>query len=669
MDIQILGMDRSSTSGNTLLRMMKNTSMSVLDILVRESVQNSLDAARPESKKVRMDFGVGEFVPEILAKEFPYIESELLSRHGSKRGFISIRDSGTTGLTGLDDMRNVNTRLQSLIYQIGKDTKSSDSGGSYGYGKTTFFRVGIGLVIYYSRMYEGGRYHNLLAATLVEDENSDPMVKKEESRGISYFGVPDPNSKESDPDRRISLPITDDNEIQRILGIFGLELYSGTDTGTDVIIPFIDSEALLDTVRPKNGKDLPKWMMSLDECLLFLIQRWYAPRLSPGYGPKWLQASVNRGNSISSSYMQYTFRLFQDLYLYACNDGYTGSIPGVSMKRIEIKNAKISSLPLGYVTAACIDKSVLRLSDRPNWNVNSVIGRRNDSLPSCVVTYTRSPGMIIRYETDGKWCPPVTVDEDSILFAVFVLNSNAHILLEDDLLSFIRLEEYIRSCEQASHDHWNDEGELNIVGSIQTKLRNALVKNFGSKQSEKKETESGLSHFFTEAFLPPIGMCTGTKSTVDRTQSRSSVRRAGFSVISNRLSGLDRTISAEVRLGQSPSILRFVLQSESGSVESNGWESDTGKPFPLEISSVTVTGISGQRGGVVEYSYAIPVREDHSDFSDFSVSMLLTDVHRIPYGIVVSGPERSSLTFDITVTSRIASLAFEIKHSADGGLR
>lgn len=669
MEIQILGMDRSSTSGNTLLRMMKNTSMSVLDILVRESVQNSLDAARPESKKVRMDFGVGEFVPEVLAKEFPYIESELLLRHGSKRGFISIRDSGTTGLTGLDDMKNVNSRLQSLIYQIGKDTKSTDSGGSYGYGKTTFFRVGIGLVIYYSRMYENGRYRNLLAATLVEDENSDPMVKKEENRGISYFGVPDPNSRESDPDRRVSLPITDDDEIERILGIFGLSMYSGTDTGTDVIIPFIDPEALLDTIRPKNGKDLPKWMTSLDDCILFLIQRWYSPRLNPSYGPKWLQASVNNGNPISNSYMQYTFRLIQDLYLYARNDGYTGSIPGVSMERMVIKGKMISPLPLGYVAAACVDKSVLRLSDRPNWNVNSVIGRGNDSSPSCVVTYTRNPGMLIRYETDGRWCPSVTVDEDSVLFAVFVLNSGAPISLEDSIFAFKSLEEYIRSCEQPSHDHWNDEGELNIVGSIQTKVRKALEKKFNTKQTEKKEDESGLSHFFTEAFLPPVGMSAGTKSPVAKTQSRRSVRRAGFSVSSNRLSGLDRIISAEVRLGQSPSTLRFVLQSETGSVESDSWESDTGKPFPLGISAVTVTGISGQRGGVVEYRQDIPIREGRSEFSDFSVSVLSTDIHGVPYGIVVSGPEGSSLAFDVTVSSGIASLAFELKHSSDGGLR
>ena len=661
-------MDRSSTSGNTLLRMMKNTSMSVLDILVRESVQNSLDAARPESQKVRMDFGVGEFTPEVLAREFPYIESELLSRHGFKREYLSIRDSDTTGLTGLDDMKNVNTRLQSLIYQIGKDTKSTDSGGSYGYGKTTFFRVGIGLVIYYSRIYEGGKYHNLLAATLVEDENSDPMVKKEESRGISYFGVPDPDSKESDSDRRMSLPITDDEEIRRILDIFGLTLYSGTDTGTDVIIPFVDSEALLDTIRPKNGKDLPKWMTTLDECLLFLIQRWYAPRLNPNYGQKWLQASVNRGNPLSNSYMQYAFRLIQDLYLYARNDGYTYNIPGVLMERVEIKDRKISSLPLGYVAAANVDKSILRLSDRPSWNVNSVIGRNNDSSPSCIITYTRNPGMIIRYETDGKWCPAVTIDDNNILFAVFVLNSSTYISQEDPIFAK-SLEEYIRSCEQASHDHWNDEGALNIVGSIQNKVRKALEKKFNTKQTERKETESGLSHFFTEAFLPPIGMTTSKKSTIAKTQSKKSIKRAGISITSNRLSGPNRTISVEVHLGQSPSTLRFVLQSETGSVESESWESDTGKPFPLAISSVTIIGISEPRGGIVDCRHEIPILERRSDFSDFSISVLATGTYGVPYGITVTGPERSSLVFDITVSSSIASLAFELKHSADGDFR
>ena len=668
MEIQILGMDRSSTSGNTMLRMMKNSSMSVLDILVRESVQNSLDAARPESQKVRMDLGVGEFVPEVLAKEFPYIESELLSRHGSKNGFISIRDSGTTGLTGLDDMKNVNTRLQSLIYQIGKDTKSVDSGGSYGYGKTTFFRVGIGLVIYYSRIHEGGRYRNLLAATLVEDENSDPMVKKEESRGISYFGVPDPNSKESDPDRRMSIPITDDKEIERILDIFGLSMYSDADTGTDVIIPFIDPEALLDTVRPKNNEDMPKWMTSLDECLLFLIQRWYAPRLSPNYGSKWLQASVNNGNPISNSYMQPLFRLIQDLYLYARNDGYTGSIPGISMERMEIKDKKVSSLPIGYVAAASVDKSIIKISDRQGWDLNSLIGRSNDISPSCVVTYTRNPGMLIRYETDGKWCPSVTVEDENILLAVFVLQSSTLINSSDSMFEAISMEEYIRSCEQPSHDHWNDEGVLNIVGSIQNRVRKQLEKRFNTKQNEKKEEESGLSRFYTEAFLPPFGMDAGTKTSVIKNQSRKSIKRPSLSITSNNFSGSDRVISAEVRLGSSASVLRFVLQSETGSIESDSWESDTGRPFPLTITSITVTGVSNRRGGLVDYRHNIDLSEIYSKFSDFSIKTLTSRFHYVPYGVILTGPEGSSLALDISVSCNITSLAFELKYSSSGDL-
>ena len=662
LEIQILGLDRSSTSGNTLLRMMKNTSMSVLDILVRESVQNSLDAARPESQKVRMDFGVGTFDSQVLASEFPYIKSELLSRHGSKRDYLSIRDSGTTGLTGIDDMKNVNTRLQSLIYQIGKDTKTIDSGGSYGYGKTTFFRVGIGLVIYYSRIYENGRYVNLLAATLVEDENANPMVKKEESRGIAYFGVPDSDSHNIDPDRRTSLPITDDIEIKRILDIFGIPLYSGTETGTDVIIPFIDTESLLQTIRPSGSDNLPKWMLSLEDCLYFLIQRWYSPRLNPGYGQKWLQASVNNGPPISNSYMEYTFRLVQDLYLYALNDGYTSSIPGVSMVRSSIKKSSVSILPLGYVTAACVDKSVLKLDDRPNRDIDSVIGRKNDSISQCVFTYTRRPGMLIRYETEGRWHPNLTLDEDHVLIAMFVLNSQAPVKGES-----YTLEEYIRSCEQASHDHWNDESELNVMITIQSRIRKYLEKQFNTKQPTNKESDSSLSRLYTEAFLPPVSMETVSTPSISKSKTRTTVKKAGFSVLSNYLSGSERFIIAELRTGASDSCIRFVLQSETGSVEPDGWESDTLKSFPLCIESISVIGMAGRRGSVVDFSQDISIDDSITEFSNFVVRVLRTARYSVPYGIVVSGVESSIIRFRISVSCPLHSLSFEIKHSSEGG--
>ena len=49
MDIEIAVPDRMSQSGKSLLSLIQNNSMETLDLLVRESIQNSLDA-KDESK-------------------------------------------------------------------------------------------------------------------------------------------------------------------------------------------------------------------------------------------------------------------------------------------------------------------------------------------------------------------------------------------------------------------------------------------------------------------------------------------------------------------------------------------------------------------------------------------------------------------------------------------
>uniref|UniRef100_UPI0026F238B9 hypothetical protein n=1 Tax=Faecalibaculum rodentium TaxID=1702221 RepID=UPI0026F238B9 len=61
MDIQIAQISNMSQSGSSLLRSIQNNSTPILDLLVRESIQNSLDAAKPDRRSVRVDFEIGEF--------------------------------------------------------------------------------------------------------------------------------------------------------------------------------------------------------------------------------------------------------------------------------------------------------------------------------------------------------------------------------------------------------------------------------------------------------------------------------------------------------------------------------------------------------------------------------------------------------------------------------
>lgn len=271
--------------------------------------------------------------------------------------------------------------------------------------------------------------------------------------------------------------------------------------------------------------------------------------------------------------------------------------------------------------------------------------------------------MLIRYETDGKWCPNLTVDERCIVFAVFALDPNA------SLVDSSSLEGYIRSCEQASHDHWNDESDRNIVSVIQGRLKRQLEKKFKDKTKEKTEEESGLSHFFTEAFLPPFSMSVGKSPTLTKVKTKKSSKKAKMAVVSNTLTRTDRLISLESRMGAKESSMRFVLQSETGSVEPDAWESDTGRPFPLIIKSIVVTAVSSQRSGLVDYRYTVNLDEGISSFSDFSLRVLRTETYAIAYGMILSGPEGATVSFEVSLSSSIPSLSFELKHSTDGDFR
>ena len=86
-----------------------------------------------------------------------------------------------------DNIFRYTLKLNAYVYEICKPQEAEGAGGSWGIGKTVYFRIGIGLVIYYSRIVnEDGQYESRLAASFVENELSpnamipvyDGMIKR-----------------------------------------------------------------------------------------------------------------------------------------------------------------------------------------------------------------------------------------------------------------------------------------------------------------------------------------------------------------------------------------------------------------------------------------------------------------------------------------------------------
>ena len=143
MKIELSVPNRMSQTGSSLLRLIQNNDMPIIDLLVRESIQNSLDAKLNSSEYVRVDFNIGTFEACTLNRELDQVSDKFNQRYPKQKyQYIAIRDSNTQGLTGPLDYEHVHNNnygnLLKLVYEISKPQESKGSGGSWGLGKTVY---------------------------------------------------------------------------------------------------------------------------------------------------------------------------------------------------------------------------------------------------------------------------------------------------------------------------------------------------------------------------------------------------------------------------------------------------------------------------------------------------------------------------------------------------
>ena len=123
MKIEIAEPGRMTQSGSSLLKLIQNNKTPILDLLVRESIQNSLDAHKPNSKAVTVEYRTGNFSSRKLGNELEGITDALARRFSEdKCQYLAVCDSDTVGLTGEMDVQNVKNNnygnLLKLVYEI-----------------------------------------------------------------------------------------------------------------------------------------------------------------------------------------------------------------------------------------------------------------------------------------------------------------------------------------------------------------------------------------------------------------------------------------------------------------------------------------------------------------------------------------------------------------------
>lgn len=658
MRIEVAEPGRMTQSGSSLLKLIQNNDMPILDLLVRESIQNSLDAYRNDSKFVKIEFLTGEFNSKQLNSNLEGVGEALDKKFKSdKSRFIAIKDSNTKGLTGkmhYDEVENNDYgNLLKLVYEISKAQESPGAGGSWGLGKTVYFRIGIGLVVYYSRILnENNKYESRLAVSMVEDEKKKDAVIPNKTgkikRGIAWWGEGIGNNK--------TKPITNEKEINDILNIFGIKSYSGSETGTTIIIPYVDSSKLLESnrityINENNQEHSPFWYHGIDEYIRIAVQRWFTPRLNnPNYKyGKYLKVFIN-GSGIGYDNMEPVFKILQSLYNRAADKDFKeeefDALKGqkVTIKPVNLKGT-LKLQEAGRVAHVKVNKNILKMSppnnkENPFIYVNKENTEGESNKP--IVMFSRKPGMVVSYETTGPWNDSLQpVGKDEYILGMFVLNSNNIVTMGDE----ISLEEYVRKSEMADHTSWNDwsNGKASpaIIRKIQGHVRSSIAKTYENEESaSENKINSGLSKLLGDILLPPENF--GKKATAGtrKPSGESTVathKGVALKIDKNKIKykteGVTIPFNVKSKWNSKNIFIDTYVVAENGRITAQGWEKDLGLELPYSISRVKINSIKRNKS-----SEASSLKIDNStkESAEGSCKMeFIYTSHNVPYGVQI----------------------------------
>ena len=612
LDSCILGTTINSSYGSGALKALQNDHIPEVDLLVRESIQNSSDASLNEPQSsFYVNFNYSKFKPArlnailkdiscILDNRFPYEEAD----------YLEIRDLQTSGLTGKTKVSEIDPldhgNFFKLVFDTGKEQTNSDggkAGGSWGYGKSVYFRVGIGLVLFYSQIKTEEDYESRLIAALVEREGTDNSILTQirpDSIGRAWWGKMY-GSREDEIG-----PITDENEIKEILDIFGIEPFYRDETGTSIIIPYIDKEALLEGIFPENcdiSDDIISMCSFKDDIVEYTklaVQKWYAPKLDnknlKGYSDqKRLVVRVN-DEPIRFKDMRPLFQLVQELYTAALSANSKGKQTYLSekfegIKCIQIPSTKIEGEKSGHVATIVVNSSELGSAGAiiPPKAYLRMFNTLSNNDP--IVMFARAAGIVLDYKVDTEWTKGLVKPEgdDNFLISFYVPDCSLQVKRTawNSGLEKNDFGEYLRRCEKSDHMDWNDESKQTIV----TNIKNQVVKKINTCYKKQDTSDSigaasRLSGKLGRRLLPQLGY--GKKPGGSGGSGSGGTGKQNNFVLelsSGTYNG--NSVSMEFKMTFKNSLKEILLglfvESEVGVVDANTWASDIGTAFPITV--------------------------------------------------------------------------------------
>ncbi len=651
LDYHVLQIDYGVSYGSVTLKSLQNDNVPELDLLVREAIQNSSDASlKEEGDSFRVNFATGNFCPANLNGYITDLEDVLNKRFPEQQAsFMEIRDTKTAGLTGCIKKAEISEddhgNFFKLIYDTGKRQTQTGAGGNWGFGKSVYYRVGVGIVLFYSRIKTETGFESRLIVTLVEDESSpDALLRSLDSRsaGKAWWGIRDGEDL---------LPITDKDSdfINAVLDVFGLQPFKDNETGTSIIIPYINPQKLLGDIIPNEADvqdDVKQnfctvWGSTLEDYLTLAIQKWYSPKihnrkLKDFCDKKWLYVSVNN-TPIQKQKMLPFFNLVQELYTTAIAKTYgfeykSEQFPTIKVYPVNIMKYLEGGITSGYVAVVKVTKDELS-EGQMALSPYDYVGKfeADGGLNEPMVMYTRDPGMVIEYSVTGAWVKNIAPPEsdNEFLFAFYMPDTKKRIKADLSVPEFAgkSLGEYLRACEASDHMSWIDPAKMQIVDRIQKNVINQIrQQQVVEEKAQIEATASKLSGKLGRMLLPRVGYAKGNRSGGGGGGGGEGgrVKDLSFEAVSQTFDGNDLTIRFLLKLShvKKSADISVIVDSESGRIDPAAWQKDIGTPFPAHITELTVHEINSK---VLEKP--IPIEQscdcDNSILADENIEVAL----------------------------------------------
>ena len=600
LDLKIAIDDPQSMSqdGSSILRSLQNKSLPMVDLVVRESIQNSLDATKKGEQYTEVNFLVENFNTDALAKEFQGIEEKLQTKYKEKNYFLSITDKNTSGLTGRIDAHSTqeiaDSNFYKLVFGIGKNQENEGAGGSWGLGKTSYFRIGVGLVIYYTRVeLSPGQYEERLIGSLIEDNKKSDRLLQQSERGIAWWGAKGHND--------YIFPITDSSRIKEILNIFGLGQYKDNETGTTIVIPYLSNSFIKKEYSEDSKEKNCHWLNSITSEIQMAIQRWYFPRINNNtYHLHFKQSKLFcliNGEPLIDRNLEHTFKILQRIYNSALLGNATDDSIVVKPIFLKSKGAEDKKESIGHIAFREVSREDAEMLPPNNCQsplayLGNFDSKAIEEHNSKFLGYCRKPGMIVEYDFDNNWLPSGVIQkEDTMLFSLFVPNSNVK-LDTRYYQSYKTVENYLRSVENADHANWLDENGLTFIKRTKKNVTEVIKEYFQVNESSTiGSATSRLSKMLGNAILPPTGF--GNKSSVEKEkntkQTRQSSPKASISVENVNIINEDKVegqVSGRIPKNKKCSV-KILVETQESRLDKEKWQQDFASiDFPFEITSV-----------------------------------------------------------------------------------